>query len=108
MKVLSDSQFDIKEYFGDLVIIYPENSEDKVREITALFDVSGHVYHSVAVGEQTVNDRGFMETTAALIDGCACLVPVMSGELTKPENLELFLKRSITKRKRLHILGKRR
>ena len=87
MKLLSDSQFDIHEYFGDLVIIYPEDAENAVKEITSLFDVSGHVYHAIAISEETISDRGFMETTAALIDGCACLVPVMSKSLFEEKNV---------------------
>ncbi len=86
MKLLSDSQFDIREYFGELVMIYPESLAEKVGEITALLDVSGHVYHSIPLGEAILTDRTFMDDVIEKLGGCACFVPVMSEDLTSSEH----------------------
>lgn len=87
MKLLSDQQFDIREYFGELVIVYPESYSGRVHEMTDLLDISGHVYHAIPIGEGILADRTFMDNVENKLRGCACFVPIMTEELMQPERV---------------------
>ena len=44
MELLSNSKFDIKEYYGNIVIMYTEDSAEHVAHLRELLDYTGYAY----------------------------------------------------------------
>ena len=86
MKLLSDLKFDIREYYGEIVIMHFDTDRAMVKEITELLDASGHVYHTVSIGAHIESDKNFMDETTLILGGCSCFIPLMSAEIMRPEN----------------------
>ncbi len=86
MKLLSESKFDIKDYYGDLVIMYPEDAEDTAKKLKELLDVSGHVYHLVKLSPDALTNRNYVSDTIRMLDGCACFVPIITKYFYAAEN----------------------
>lgn len=81
MKLISDSHFDIREHFGNLILLYPEGKEELVTDLKARLDPSGHVYHCRAVGKSLLLKGDAFDEIISLLDRCACLVPIFDGSL---------------------------
>ncbi len=86
MKLVSDSQFDIRQYYGNLVILYPEKREELIAPLRQRLDVSGHVYYCCPVGPLLLARGDAFEDILALLDRCVCLVPVMTPDLVSEAN----------------------
>lgn len=87
MKLLSDSQFDIREYYGNLVLLYPEGRADLIAPLRERLDISGHVYYCCAVGPSLLLKGSTFDDVVMLLDRCVCLIPVLTKELFDEENL---------------------
>ncbi|MBE6904092.1 MAG: hypothetical protein E7480_05740 [Ruminococcaceae bacterium] len=87
MKLISDSHFDIREYYGDLIILYPEGYPELVAPLRERLDISGHVYHCRAVGESLLVKGNAFDEIVTLLNHCACLIPVLNKQLFEEENL---------------------
>lgn len=86
MKLLSDSKFDIRQFYGNLVFLYPENHKELVNPLLERLDLSGHVYYCRAVGPSLLLKGDAFDEIVSLLDRCVCLVPVMNGELFEKEH----------------------
>ena len=86
MKLVSDSQFDIRQYYGNLVILYPEKREELIAPLRQRLDVSGHVYYCCPVGPLLLAKGDAFEDILALLERCVCLVPVMTPDLVSEAN----------------------
>lgn len=86
MELLSNSKFDIKEYYGNIVIMYTEDSVEFIAELRELLDYTGYAYICRQISRRTVERRNFAEEADRLLSGCACFIPVLSRELMAPEN----------------------
>ena len=69
MKRISDSHFDIRDYFGDLVILYPEGYADPVASLRERPDISGHVYHCLAAGKSLLEKAGMNPSASSSMLG---------------------------------------
>ncbi len=90
MQLLSDAQFDIRDYFGTLIIMYPESAAEAVEPLRARLDLSGHVYQCYAIGPSLAYRGDFMAELLAALDRCACFVPVITGALLDKKNQPYF------------------
>ncbi|MBE6597729.1 MAG: hypothetical protein E7641_08705 [Ruminococcaceae bacterium] len=86
MRLISDSQFDIRQYYGNLVLLYPEGYPELTAPLRERLDVSGHVYHCCAVGASMLMKGDSFDNVIGLLDRCACLIPIMNAEVFKEEN----------------------
>ncbi len=86
MKLLSDSQFDIRDYYGDVVILYPEDAETIALKIKGMLDITGHVYHLRKLSRDDLSNRNYVSETINILNGCACFVPIITQLINKPEN----------------------
>ena len=89
MELLSNSTFDIKEYCGNIVLLYTEDSAEYIAGLRELLDYTGYAYLCQPIGKYTVERRNFVEEADRMLNGCACLIPVLSKSLLLPEN-QLF------------------
>ena len=87
MKLLSDSNFDIRQYYGNLVILYSEGQFDLIKSLCERLDASGYVYQCCEIGSSMLMRGDAFRNTIKLLDRCACLVPVMSTELFEDKNI---------------------
>ncbi len=87
MKILSDMPFDIKDYYGDIVIVYPEDARATVKSITDKLDLTGHVYHTHILDRSSLTNRNYVNDMQLLLNGCSCFVPVFTSALFAPENM---------------------
>lgn len=81
MKLISDLKFDIKDYIGDLVIMYHESSRDTAEKIKEALKLTGHVYHMCELSGDALKNRNFVSDTLNTLDSCACLVPIFTSPL---------------------------
>ena len=77
MRLLSEAPFDIRTYFGNLVILYPEGRGELIAELRERLDHSGHVYHCCAVGGSLLQRGDGFDEIVGLLDRCECLIPVL-------------------------------
>jgi len=87
MKLLSETQFDIQKFYGNMVILYPEGRSDLVEKLKEQLDISGYVYHCRAVGPSLLMKGDSFDELVALFDRCVCLVPVINQELFEESNI---------------------
>ena len=90
MKLLSDSQFDIKDYYGDIVIMYPDAAKATANELAAKLDVAGYVYHLCALGAASLTNRNYVNETVSLLNGSSCFVPIFTSDLMEKESNSVF------------------
>ena len=81
MKLISDLKFDIKDYIGDLVVMYHESSRDTAEKIKEALKLTGHVYHMCELSGDALKNRNFVSDTLDKLDSCACLVPIFTSPL---------------------------
>lgn len=86
MELLSNSKFDIKEYYGNIVIMYTEDSAEQVAHLRELLDYTGYVYVCQPISRRTVERRNFAEEADRILSDCACFIPMLSRELMAEEN----------------------
>jgi len=86
MKLLSDSQFDIKDYYGDLVILYPDEAAGIAENIKKMLDISGHVYHLLNLNSKVASNKNYATDTIRILDGCSCFVPIITKSVNDPKN----------------------
>lgn len=85
MKLINNFKFDIKDIYGDIVIVYPEGSVEAVADLRERLEASGYSYHCRPIGK-TVFGRETVDGIIALLDRCNCFVPVVTKALSQPEN----------------------
>ena len=86
MQLLSDSVFDIREYYGNMVLLYPEGHAGLVASLRERLDLSGYVYHCCPVGPSLLEKGHDVGEITALLDRCVCLVPVLNASVFEEEN----------------------
>ena len=86
MELLSNSTFDIKDYCGNIVLLYTEDSAEHIAALREILDYTGYAYLCQPIDRYTVERRNFVEEADRTLNGCACLIPVLSKSLLLPEN----------------------
>ncbi len=86
MELLSSNKFDIKDFCGHLVIMHPEQLSDKIRPLKEMLDYAGYAYICFPISTAETS-REISAEEMNIFGGCACLVPVFSGDLMDSENL---------------------
>ncbi len=86
MRLISDSHFDIRQYYGNLVLLYPEGHSELISDLCGRLDVSGYVYHCCEIGPSMLMKGDGFRNTVKLLERCVCLIPVMNEELFEEKN----------------------
>ncbi len=78
MKLLSNAQFDIRNYYGTLVIVYPEGEGEWLVPLQEKLAMAGYDYRIHAIGPclSMLNDDG--KDLSDEFERCACFLPIIT------------------------------
>ncbi|MBR5460279.1 MAG: hypothetical protein IKV53_05375 [Clostridia bacterium] len=85
MKLVNNFKFDIKDIYGDIVIVYPKGSADVVDNIRESLDRSCYCYNCRQLGGGVFN-RDSVDEIISLLNKCNCFIPVITNSLMLKEN----------------------
>ena len=85
MDVISNSPFDMRSQYGHLILVCLGSDEQKCVELQRELNRAGYAYLFFPISEETLSKRDYLGEVTKALDGCSCLIPVITEGLFAEE-----------------------
>ncbi|MBE6550576.1 MAG: hypothetical protein E7665_00435 [Ruminococcaceae bacterium] len=78
MEFRFNTDFDIMDRCGNIVIMYLKEDREEVAELIKVLDTMGYVYVCREIGKSIIGQRDFSEDVRSMMKNCSCLIAVLN------------------------------
>lgn len=87
MQIISNKPFDIQMRCGQLVVLCTEQDRDAAAPLCEALGIAGYSFRQIVLCAEELARRSFIRELDSALEGCACLVPVLTEHLFAPGDL---------------------